>query len=134
MSFVGAYATNWSGFSWSASNTLPGDTTILTPWSVTAVLSPDPEVITVVNLPLQTRLVRFWTADASIRVALDVSPSVAPVLSDSLIDADAFVVGDTILQNQLYVMELHDDTLPHTVQLLSRDSSPQVLIVALLEA
>jgi hypothetical protein len=128
--------TNWQGLAVPnfASNVL--FTAVYDGLSRWIVLSDIPNVVTTVHLPALTAGVQFWTAEAEVWVALDGAPGpLVPPLQAPTIPADAFLPGLVILPGQWQVLAVSEDTLhdPHTVQLVSQDPSPRVLMTALVQ-
>jgi hypothetical protein len=102
--------------------------------SVSFLLSATPGAFTQVQLPATTQGVKIRTLDATVWYALDALPGpIAPPLSQSIIADTAFVLGDVVGPGELVVVAIPDDSLLHTLYLLSEAESPWVGMTALLE-
>jgi hypothetical protein len=104
------------------------------PRSCTVILSDIPHVVTRVSLPATTHGVLLWTAQEQVWYAFDEDPGPITLgVQGTLIAATAFVAGGIVLPGGWHVVTLPDDSLPHTVHLVSAAPSPTVLLTALTE-
>jgi hypothetical protein len=132
-----AWLTSWGGFPCDVSNALDaGNTTeILTPYGLDLTLDQTPGLPTPITLPADTRAVRLWTPEERIRIALDAPPAAPGTSTGPTVAASVFTLGDTILPSQWYCYVVPDDTLTHTLWLMSvRGSFVQVTVIALVAA
>jgi len=120
---------------------LPANTMVLTDvfvsYSLLVVLDETPGVSTVISLPDTTMGVQFWTTDAMIWVAVGTGGSsvvpgpIPPPVQSGQIGPDSFKLGGIIVPNMLYTLAIPDDTLAHSVSLVSQSQSPLVYVTAL---
>jgi hypothetical protein len=129
-----AWLTSWGGFPCEVSNALDVGSTpeVLTPYGLDLTLDQTPGLPTLIALPVGTRAVRLWTPEERLRVALDAVPAPTGMSTGPTVAASVFTLGDTILPSQWYLYVIPDDTLAHTLQLMSvRGSYVQVTVIAL---
>lgn len=125
--------TAWNGFGLPASNMVFTD--VFVPKSLPAVVLNDfPGVVSRVALPTTTHFVALWTAQDEVWYAVDEDPGPIPGLSmGSTIPATAFATGGIVLPGMWHVVAVPDDSLAHTVHLVSAAPSPTVKITAFTE-
>ena len=130
--------TLWSGFGIPASNV--EWTEVFVEYSTWVVLHDMPGVPTHVTLPVGTQGAILYTAQGEIWYAMgavslgmpDPGPIPPPAVGTAIPDT-AFALGGVILSNQWRKIVFPNDGLQHTLQLVSKDPSPTVLITALTE-
>jgi hypothetical protein len=123
----------WSGLGCGAENTFADGMLILTEYTCQITLSDIPGIVRVVSLPANTRAVRLWTGLDSLRMALDTTPLFPGESSANPVPAATFQLGATILPGAWYTVAIPEDTMVHTVHLMSNAVSPVVILVAMVE-
>ena len=124
--------TVWSGYGLPTVNTVWSEAFV--PRSCAVRLSDTPHVVTRVSLPATTHGVLLWTAQEQVWYAFDDDPGpIPPALGGTVIASSAFMAGGVVLPGTWHVVTLPDDSLPHTVHLVSASPSPTVLVTALTE-
>jgi hypothetical protein len=123
----------WSGFGCGADNTFQDGILILTAYTCTITLSDIPGIVRVIMLPATTRAVRVWTGQDSLRMALDTTPLFPGESSANPVPAATFQLGATILPGAWYTCAIPDDTMAHSVHLMSQAVSPVVMLEAMVE-
>jgi hypothetical protein len=128
-------ATDWDGLACSLSNAVLGPETelvVLTPSALILQTAETPGTTSRVLLPARTRVVRLYTTDEAIRVALDQDPLLEPFSAETVTQAAAFAVGATVLTNQWHALLVDLDGLQHALHLTSTGTAmPRVRIEAL---
>lgn len=127
-------AVAWDGLTCGPSTAVLGpetDLTVLRPFGGVKVLSETPGFVEEVGLRPRTRIVRLYSADEDLRVALDEDPQLEPVNMASLMDADEFVPGDTVLRGMWHELLVSLDGT-HVLHMTSTGTSaPRVRVVQL---
>lgn len=124
--------TVWMGAGTPTANVVWGE--VYVPQSCSVVLADLPTVVTRVTLPLTTHGVLLWTALEQIWYAFDDDPGpIPPPVSGTLVAETAFRAGGVLLPGSWQVVMLPDDSLQHTLHLVSLAPSPLVLLTALTE-
>jgi hypothetical protein len=126
-------STTWSGFSCGVENTLAEGMMVLTSYTCVITLSDTPGIVRVVNLPENTRQIRVWTGVESLRLALDTTPLPVGTSGANPVPASTFQLGATVLPGVWHTFTIPDDTLLHTVHIMSTGVSPVVTLVAMVE-
>jgi hypothetical protein len=123
----------WSGLGCGAENTFAEGMLILTAYTCTVTLSDIPGIVRVIMLPATTRAVRLWTGLDSLRMALDTTPLFPGESSANPVPASTFQLGVTILPGAWYTVAIPDDTMVHSIHLMSQAVSPMVMLEAMVE-
>jgi hypothetical protein len=128
-------ATDWDGLSCGPSTAVVGgdiELVVLTPFTMIQQAPETPGTVARVFLPANTRLVRVYTADEAIRVALDEDPLLEPFSAATTTNAALFLLGDTVLPGAWHALLVPLDSLAHAVHLTSTGTAtPRVRLVAL---
>lgn len=121
--------TVWGGFSCGSDNVVT--TEALTAYKCQVRLTA--MAPTEIALPPTVHGVRLYTADVALTYGIDQVPQAMPETGTLVLDFNAFVAGDILLPNQWQRCEIPDDTLSHTLYLVSQESNVLVTVILLKE-
>jgi hypothetical protein len=125
--------TLWSGYAVPSMGNMTW-TEVFVPRSLTVQLSDTAHVPTRITLPGTTHAVCLWSVDASVWYALDSAPGpIPPTATGTVIAETAFMLGGVLLPNAWQLFVLPNDSLPHSLYLVSESASPFVLLTVLTE-
>jgi hypothetical protein len=128
-------ATDWDGLSCGPSTAVVGgdlELVVLTPFALVQQAPETPGTVARVFLPTRTRIVRIYTSDEAIRVALDEDPLLEAFSAATSTGALLFALGDTVLPGAWHAVLVPLDSLTHVLHVTSTGTAaPRVRLVAL---